>query len=140
MVAQSLDYTCGAACFDSAFQYFKGHSPGEMYFAQELETLRLGFTPPINIVKLAKNYGFMSEMTEGATIQDFIEPLSNNEVLFITWWDEDAGHYSLVKHLDSQHITLMDPWLARDGRDNQLLIDDFSEYWSMRGNRLIKMR
>ena len=136
-VAQSLDYTCGAACFASMFEYYKGYSLGEMYFAEELETIQLGYTPPINIINLAKRYGFACEMQEGASSGDLIVPLSKGEVIFITWWDEDAGHYSLVKHLDSQHITLMDPWLARLGLDNKLAINDFIPLWNCRANRII---
>ncbi len=139
-IAQSLDHTCGAACFDSMFKYFKGDSPGEMYFANELETIRLGYTPPIHIVNLAKKYGFICDMIEGAVISDFIEPLTKNEVIFVTWWDEDAGHYSLVKNLESDCITLMDPWLARLGLDNQMSITEFEKRWKNRGSLMIKVR
>lgn len=138
-VAQSLDYTCGAACFDSMFKYFKGASPGEMYFAEKLETLRMGYTPPINIVNLAKTYGFFCEMLEGALITDLVESLAKRQVIFVTWWDEDAGHYSLVKQLESQHIILMDPWLARVGLENKLSINDFKLFWDARGSRMINV-
>jgi predicted double-glycine peptidase len=140
MVAQSLDYTCGAACFDSAYQYFMGHTPGEIYFANELETLSLKFTPLMNVVNLARRYGFACEMTEGAEIADFILPLSRGDVIFVTWWDEDAGHYSLVKHLDRDYITLMDPWLARIGLDNRLTMKDFIPNWQLRGCRMIRIQ
>lgn len=136
-VAQSLDNTCGAACFDSMFSYFRGHSPGEIHFANELDTLRLGYTPPINIVKLAKKYGFACQMTEHAVFTDLIASLIKKHVLFVTWWDEDAGHYSLVKHIDHSHITLMDPWLARLNLDNQLAINDFIVHWQARDSRII---
>lgn len=138
-VAQSLDYSCGAACFDSMFQYFKGQSPGEMYFAEKLQTLALGYTPTLNIVDLATNYGFSCEIAEGAKITDLIEPLFKGEVIFVTWWDEDAGHYSLVKHIENEYITLMDPWLARSGRDNKLQLSEFIVCWNARGSRIIRV-
>jgi predicted double-glycine peptidase len=139
MVAQSLDYTCGAACFDSMFNYFTGISLGEMHFANELETIALGYTPPIHVVNLARKYGFSCEMTENAQIINFVEPLYKGEVIFVTWWDEDAGHYSLVKHLGRHHIILMDPWLARLGLDNRLATKDFVLNWNARGSRMIRV-
>lgn len=138
-VAQSLDYTCGAACFDSMFQYFTGQSLGELYFAEKLGTIQLGYTPPTNIVTLANDYGFSSTLIENAIILDFIEPLSKSDVIFVTWWDEDAGHYSLVKYLDDEHITLMDPWLARQGFDNRLSINEFEPHWQARGSKMIQV-
>ncbi len=140
IVAQTLDYTCGAACFDSMFKYFSGSSPGEMYFANELGSLALEYTPPENIVALAKQYGFVSELKEGAQISDLIEPLSNDEVIFVTWWDEDAGHYSLVRYLDADHISLMDPWTARQGLDNNIPLSNFITNWNARGSKMIRVR
>lgn len=137
-VAQSLDYTCGAACFDSMFHFYRGFSLGELRFAHELQTMALGYTPPMNIVNLARDYGFFSEMREDAQVEDFVDGLSKNEVIFVTWWDGEAGHYSLVKHLEKNHITLMDPWLAREGLDNRLLIADFIPNWVARGSRMIR--
>ncbi len=138
-VAQTLDYTCGAACFESMYKYFKGTSFGEMHFAKDLGSLEFGFTPPINIVNLARQYGFFCEMKEGAQISDLIEALTKREVIFVTWWDEDAGHYSLVKAIENDHILLMDPWLAREGLDNRLLTDDFVPNWNARGAKMIRV-
>ncbi|MEK6774532.1 MAG: cysteine peptidase family C39 domain-containing protein [Bdellovibrionota bacterium] len=139
-VAQTLDYSCGAACFDSMFKYLKGTSPGEMHFAKELQTLELGHTPPIHIVNLARCYGFSCEMLEDAEISDIAEGLLKDEVLFVTWWFEDAGHYSLVKQIDEEHILLMDPWFAREDLDQQLTIADFVPKWNQRGSKIIKVR
>jgi predicted double-glycine peptidase len=137
LVAQTLDYTCGAACFDSMYRYFKNISPGEMHFAKELGALELGYTPPKNIVKLAKEYGFACELSERAQITDLVEPLAKGHAVFVTWWDEDAGHYSLVQSLDHNFITLMDPWTAREGAVNRLAIADFIPHWHQRGGLLI---
>lgn len=136
-VAQTLDYTCGAACFESMFRYFKSTSPGEMHFAKELGALTLGYTPPKNVLRLARDHGFKCEMIEGADIADLRAPLSDGHVIFVTWWDEDAGHYSLVKALDRGSVTLMDPWAAREGVDNRLALADFIPHWKARGGLAI---
>jgi hypothetical protein len=137
LVEQSLDYTCGAACFESLYQYFRKASLGELHFAKELGSLQMGYTPIENVVALARQYGFQSELKTGASVADLIHALNTGQVAILTWWDEDAGHYSLMKSINSTHITLMDPWKAREGSENQLLLKEFVPLWQVRGAVLI---
>jgi len=132
-VAQSLDFTCGAACFESMYRYFNNFSLGEMHFANELGSIELGYTPPENIVKLARGYGLICDLKEGAALADLRRALTARKVVFVTWWDESSGHYSLVKSLDDLFITLMDPWTARKGADNRMALDEFIPNWRARG-------
>lgn len=136
---QTLDYTCGAACFESMYRYFKGHSPGEMHFARELGTLDAGFTPTDKIVELAKHYGFDCEKRESAEVSDIENSLARKDVVFVTWWDEDAGHYSLVKSIENKQIVLMDPWEAREDLDNELSLAQFVPHWRARGSVIIRV-
>lgn len=136
-VAQSLDYTCGAACFESMFIYLNGNSPGELFFAQQLGTLELGYTQPERICQLAVAYGFEAHLAKSAHISDIILGLEQGKILFVTWWDEDAGHYSLVKSIDQKSIVLMDPLTAREGLDNRLPTVEFESHWQKRGSILI---
>lgn len=137
LVAQSLDFTCGAACFASMFEHLRGHSPGEMAFAAELGTLEKGFTPPEDLLRLLGAYGFRAEMHEGASLEDLRAAWDAHEVVYVTWWDEDAGHYSLVMELGPDEIQLMDPWTAREGRPNRLALAQFLPNWRQRGARWI---
>jgi len=136
-VPQTLDHTCGAACFASMYQYFKNISLDDMHFAHELKTLELGYTPPESIVELAQYYGFFSELKRDAQVEDLNQFLSKGAVIFVTWWYEDSGHYSLVKLIDHENITLMDPWTAREGQDQHLRLSDFIPHWKTRGSVLI---
>jgi len=136
-VPQALDYTCGAACFDSMYRYFFRESPGEMFFAEQLGTLKLGYTDPESIPILAKKYGLKAEITLNAQFQDLVGAFSERKVVFVTWWDEDAGHYSLIKKIERDHITLMDPWTARESRDNRLPLEYFLANWRLRGSKMI---
>ncbi len=72
-----------------------------------------------------------------STLKDVYSRFSQASVLFVTWWYEDSGHYSLVKHIDQNRITLMDPWEAREGKDNVLKLKDFETHWQARGGVLI---
>lgn len=137
LVSQTLDYTCGAACFESMFRFFKGTSPGEMFFADQLGTLALGYTQPERIVELALSYGFQCSLKEGATLNDLVQAVAKGEVVFVTWWDEDAGHYSLVESIDLTSIVLMDPWSARELKQNRIAIDFFLIQWKERGQKMI---
>lgn len=136
-VPQTLDHTCGAACFASMYKYFKNTSLDDMHFAHELKTLELGYTLPESIVELAQHYGFSCEIKREAQVEDLLHFLSKGAVIFVTWWYEDSGHYSLVKLIDHKAITLMDPWTAREGQDQHRLLSDFIPHWKARGSVLI---
>ena len=139
-VSQSLDFTCGAACFACMHQYFFKESYGELYFAEKLGTLKLGYTAPESIVDLAKEYSLHSELKIGSKFDDLTHAFFRSAVVFVTWWDEDAGHYSLVKSIESKSILLMDPWSAREGKDKRLALEEFQNYWDMRGRKMISVR
>lgn len=140
LVAQELDFTCGAACFESMFRYLRGISLGERHFAWEMGTLELGYTPPERVVSLALAYGFECSMKTDANLGDLHAALTTGWVIFITWWDEDAGHYSLLRSMNESEVVLMDPWTAREGHDTHLPIAEFERHWKARGARMITVR
>jgi predicted double-glycine peptidase len=137
LVEQSLDFTCGAACFESMYRYLRKDSPGELYFAQKMGTLDLGYTEPKKIAELAVECGFKVEFKKGATYDDLYSAIFHGKIVFVTWWYEDSGHYSLVKNLTVGEVVLMDPWVARDGQYHRLPSVNFKKFWKMRGNVMI---
>lgn len=139
-VAQTLDFSCGPACFESMFQFLKKESKGEMYFAQQLGTIVLGYTPPEAIHKLALEYGFSSRFKRDATWVDIVKAVNENEIVFVTWWDEDAGHYSLVKQINDSQVILMDPWQARSNQDTYIAATEFQVHWAIRGRIMIAIQ
>jgi hypothetical protein len=139
LVAQTLDFTCGAACFESLYRYFRREACGELHYARELGTLELGYTPIENVLALTQRYGFHCEMKSAATLDHLRSALAARDVAVVTWWDEDAGHYSLVSGIDQEHILLMDPWEAREGKEKRLRLNDFVPLWQTRGAVLIRV-
>ncbi len=135
--AQTLDITCGPACLDSMFHFFEGWSPGEMHFAGELKTLSLGFTPVDDVSRLARELGFLVIDQKEGRVCDLLKAFSTGAVIFVTWWDEDAGHYSLIESISLSEIILMDPWEARLGKYRHLLLEEFVPLWNQRGARSI---
>lgn len=141
-VAQKLDHTCGAACFDSMFQLLLGQKHGEIFFALKLGALDLGYTPVESIVALAQSYGLDAVLCEGQTIEDLTNLSKDSCVLFVTWWFDDAGHYSLVREIDNvtASIVLMDPWAARENLDTVMPLTGFAPLWNKRGAKIIAVR
>lgn len=113
VVAQTTDFTCGVACFDSVLRYWRGHSPGEIPLAYALGTMLRGKTDANAIVAAARAYGFFAQEQYGATLQDLYLYLSRGETVIVGWNSGGVGHYSLVRGIGYYHITLMDPWHAR---------------------------
>lgn len=139
LVPQVWDYTCGAACLRSALLLLRGESPSEGELAKTLGTFDVGYTPPENVVALAESFGFRCEMTTDNQLPELSRAFETWKALIVTWWDDEAGHYSLVMNLTNEKILLMDPWTARDGHANELSLSDFLVRWRQRGARLIGM-
>jgi predicted double-glycine peptidase len=137
LVAQESDVGCAAACFESMLRYFGICSPGEMQISHDLGTFDLGYTDPAKIVDLAQQFNLEASLLVKAQVSHLKDAMTQGSVVFVTWWDEDAGHYSLVKDLEENHITLMDPWLARYGISNRLVLDYFLENWNRRGSKIL---
>lgn len=137
MVAQTLDISCGAACFDSMVRFVTGSSPGELFFIKRLGIEEIGYASIERMMDLAQDYGFKAELKTGCVVADLIQAESEGHILYVTWWFDDAGHYSLVRSIDNHEITLMDPWAARDGSDTIMSLDDFVPLWMQRGGKLI---
>lgn len=137
MVEQSLDISCGAACFASMFELIFGKNLGELYFADRLKTIERGMTHPENIVQLAKDYGLEVVLKRGCNESDLQSAVDAQQIVFVTWWFDDAGHYSLIRSVDKNEIVLMDPWQARIGQDTKMKLTEFSELWEKRGSLMI---
>lgn len=139
LLAQILDYTCGAACFASLHNHLTGAALTEFFFAEHLQVFGLGYTSPEEFVGLAKKLGFRASLRRSATLEDLFKAVANTDsVVAVIWWDVDAGHYSLIEHLNAESITLMDPWLARSGEFNTLPTKEFEGHWQARGAVLIE--
>tara|TARA_B110001454_G_scaffold218046_1_gene244912 strand:+ start:22922 stop:23374 length:453 start_codon:yes stop_codon:yes gene_type:complete len=139
-IKQTLDFSCGAACFESMYQFLKrGEHADDLFFARELGTLELGYTSPERIAELAQRYRFKVNFQKNLTLSKLQIAFDGTAVLFVTWWYEDSGHYSLVKSMDDSYITLMDPWEAREDKDNRILLADFEKFWTQRGAVLISV-
>src|SRR5438128_404297 len=113
LVAQSLDYTCGPACFGSMMRHWNGSSPSEAQLAQALGTLEKQDTTNAMVIRLAQEYGFNSSEQTQTTVEELYRYLGNGESVFVGWWDGEVEHFSLLEGLGDGKITLMDPWEAR---------------------------
>ena len=139
LVPQKLAFTCGPACMASALKKLTGKDWEESELAKELGTTELGYTPVENMVHFAVAQGFHSELLEGETLSGLWLAFQKNDLIIVIWWDEDAGHYSIVKEIHEKSIVLMDPLVARDGQFNTLDLLYFLNCWVKRGSKIITM-
>lgn len=139
LIKQSLDITCGAACFASMYELFFGDNPGELFFAEKLRTIEQGMTPAENIAQLAESYGLQVHLKRGCKEEDLRFALADQNIVFVSWWFEDAGHYSLIRSLNADEVVLMDPWQARENKDTKMKISIFLDLWKKRGALMIEV-
>lgn len=132
IVPQTLDYTCGVACLDSALRFWRAHSPGEIMLARLLGTNPLTGTDGPAIVNAARAYGLYSIEQGRTTIADLHRYLLQQETVIVAWQPNGSPHYSLLRGLGVHHVTLMDPWHARKfpGHYRTLSIPDFLWEWN----------
>jgi hypothetical protein len=132
VVPQSTTYTCGVACLHSVLRYWGRFSPGEISLAYYLGTIFKGRTDPENIVLAANQFRLFAQHRFGATTVDLRLYLAKGETVFVGWLSDGVGHYSVVRGMAHDHITLMDPFFAREnpGQYNTLANDKFVPKWN----------
>jgi predicted double-glycine peptidase len=131
VVAQATHYTCGVACFDSLLLYWKGWSPGEFSLTPQMGTTAARGTTAEAVLSTARRYGFIAQEQVGATVYDLRRYLGRGETVYVAWDSGGIGHYSLVRGLGRNHITLMDPWYARKhpGEYHTMSFSEFIPVW-----------
>jgi hypothetical protein len=141
IIAQSTDFTCGTACLNRVFLYWYGWSPGEMVLARRLGSNALTGANSFDIVMALRQTGFHAEEKRGATVADLIRYLRQGETVYVSWLANGSPHFSLVRGLGLHHITLMDPWFARENVNtyNQLPLNDFVRDWAALSFHVIRI-
>jgi predicted double-glycine peptidase len=131
LIVQTTDYTCGVACLDSAIKYWKGFSPGELALASHLGSNPQIGTPVERIAAAAHEFGLHSRIQYNVGFADLRRYLSHGETVFVGWVLNGEGHWSVLKGLGVDHITLMDPWHARTTPEfNRLSFFEFAAQWN----------
>lgn len=83
------------------------------------------------IVQMARQYGLFSFEHKFATVVDLRRYLAAGEVVIVAWSSGGSPHYSIVRGLGPNHITLMDPWhaIAHPWQYNRMWLSEFVPSW-----------
>jgi predicted double-glycine peptidase len=128
--AQETEYTCGAACARSVLHYLQGHAYSERVLAEQLGTYELGYTPVAHLQEGLARFGLNTATAKNLSLDGLRECLRRGEsvIVFVTY--EEIPHYAVLSSLTDGEVTLMDPWVARQGTFSTMTIAEFQKMWT----------
>ncbi len=137
-VRQSTGYTCGAAALQAVLSYW-GIDEREDRLAARLHSTPEAGTHPLDIVRVAREFGLTADLREGLELPDLERALAEGRTVIVdlqAWrersdipWSEtwDDGHYMVLLGLDSVNLYFEDPSLL--GARGLIPRAEFVERW-----------
>lgn len=137
-VRQSTGYTCGAAALQAVLSYW-GTSEREDRLAARLRSTPEAGTHPLDILRVAREYGLTADLREGLDLADLERGLAAGDSVIVdlqAWrertdipWSEtwDDGHYMVLLGLDAANLYFEDPSLL--GARGVIPRAEFVERW-----------
>jgi predicted double-glycine peptidase len=137
-VRQSTGYTCGAAALQAVLAYW-GRPEREDRLAVRLHSTPEAGTHPLDIVRVAREFGLTAELREGLDLPDLEAALVSGTPVIVdlqAWrerddlpWTEtwDDGHYMVLIGMDAEKLYFEDPSLL--GRRGFIPRAEFVDRW-----------
>jgi predicted double-glycine peptidase len=137
-VRQSTGYTCGASALQAVLAYW-GTSEREDRLAARLRSTPEAGTHPLDIVRVAGEFGHSAELREGLTLDDLEAALAAGTPVIVdlqAWRDKtdvpwaetwDDGHYMVLCGMDNEKLYFEDPSLL--GKRGFIPRDEFVDRW-----------
>ena len=140
-VRQSTGYTCGAAALQAVLAYW-GTAEREDRLAARLHSTPEAGTHPLDILRVAREFGLSAELREGLDLADLERALAGGTTVIVdlqAWreradvpWTEtwDDGHYMVLLAMDAGNLYFEDPSLlgARGTIPRAEFIDRWHDY------------
>ncbi len=119
LVRQSKNYTCGVAPLESVLGYSRQSIP-EGKLAERLKTTEAGGTHYRNMVRFARNHGYMVRKVLDMALEDLEQWIDRRRpvIVVIQAWadppvdyphDWNDGHYVVAVGYDDENFYFMDP-------------------------------
>src|SRR3989338_4931126 len=128
---------CGPASLKMVLNYFG-------VYKTELELAKLSHCTKENgveakpLLKAAQKLGFDGFVKDFSDISDLKKYVIQKKIpVIVDWFSTDDGHYSVVTHIDSKKIHLMDP---EHGKKRTLTLETFKRVWFDFPNGFLKSK
>jgi len=137
-VRQSTGYTCGAAALQAVLAYW-GMEEREDRLAARLHSTPEAGTHPLDIVRVAREFGLTADLREGLELTDLDAALASRTTVIVdlqAWrdradlpWAEtwDDGHYMVLIGADRDNLYFEDPSLL--GSRGTIPRSEFIDRW-----------
>jgi len=137
-VRQSTNYTCGAAALQAILSYW-GIDEREDRLAARLHSTPEAGTHPLDILRVAREFGLAAEIREGLDLADLERALADGTTVIVdlqAWrdrtdlpWTEtwDDGHYMVLLAMDAGDLYFEDPSLL--GARGRIPRAEFVDRW-----------
>jgi predicted double-glycine peptidase len=140
-VRQSTGYTCGVSALQAVLAYW-GISEREDRLAVRLRSTPENGTHPLDILRVAREFGLTAELREGLALADLEASLGSGTTVIVdlqAWrertdapWTEtwDDGHYMVLLAMDAEALYFEDPSLlgARGVIPRAEFVDRWHDY------------
>jgi predicted double-glycine peptidase len=137
-VRQSTGYTCGASALQAVLAYW-GTEEREDRLAARLHSAPKAGTNPLEIVRVAREFGLTADLREGLELADLEAALASRTTVIVdlqAWrdrsdlpWAEtwDDGHYMVLLGADRDNLYFEDPVLL--GSRGMIPRSEFIDRW-----------
>jgi predicted double-glycine peptidase len=137
-VRQSTGYTCGASALQAVLAYW-GTEEREDRLAARLRSTPEAGTHPLDIVRVAREFGLTADLREGLELADLEAALASRTTVIVdlqAWrdradlpWAEtwDDGHYLVLLGMDGENLYFEDPSLL--GSRGTIPRSEFIDRW-----------
>ena len=140
-VRQSTGYTCGASALQAILAYW-GTEEREDRLAARLKSTPEAGTHPLDIVRVAREFGLTADLRDGLDLSDLERALADGATVIVdlqAWrdradipWTEtwDDGHYMVLLGMDAANLYFEDPSLlgARGVIPRAEFVDRWHDY------------
>jgi predicted double-glycine peptidase len=137
-VRQSTGYTCGASALQAVLAYW-GIEEREDRLAARLHSTPAAGTNPLEILRVAREFGLSADLREGLDLADLEAALAAGTPVIVdlqAWRDKadlpwaetwDEGHYMVLLGMDSDNLYFEDPSLL--GSRGVISRSEFVDRW-----------
>lgn len=124
---QDLDYSCGPACLQMVFAYYKKRM-SEAELTRELRSNDDVGTTPGRMISIVRKHGFFCYVNNDASLAEieYFLRIGKPVIVYFVEPTEEDDHYAVVSGLGKKKIFFNDSW---NGKGFSLGVAEFDRRW-----------